>query len=205
MPALVRAQPERLLSLARAGDGPALGQLLELYRAYLGLLARTQISRRLQGKVDASDLVQEVFLRAHQHFPEFRGKSEGELLAWLRQILATSLANLVRRRYTTRRRDAGLERRLTEELHRSSQNLNQGLAAKQSSPSHVAERREQALQLADALERLPIAYREVLILRHLEGLTFAEVAHRLNRSQGSVQKLWVRGLQRLRGVLGETQ
>jgi RNA polymerase sigma-70 factor (ECF subfamily) len=158
MHALTNVDPERLLNLARAGNGPALGQLLELYRAYLRLLARTQISRRLRGKVDPSDLVQEAFLKAHQHFAEFRGKSEGELVAWLRQILATSLANLVHRHYAAQCRDAGLERRLAEELNTSSQILHQGLAAKQSSPSYQAARREQAVQLADALEQLPLSY-----------------------------------------------
>ena len=64
--------PEQLLGLARAGTGPALGQLLELYSSYLALLARMQIGRRLQGKVDAADLVQDTFLEAHRHFPEFR-------------------------------------------------------------------------------------------------------------------------------------
>jgi RNA polymerase sigma-70 factor (ECF subfamily) len=70
------ADPEQLLREARAGDGATLGQLLELYRQYLGLLARVQIGQRLQGKVDASDLVQETFLEAHRHFARFRGASE---------------------------------------------------------------------------------------------------------------------------------
>src|SRR5712692_773011 len=96
--------PEELLGLARAGSGPALGQLLELYGSYLALLARLQIGRRLQGKVDAADLVQDTFLEAHRHFAEFRGTVEAELVCWLRQILAGRLANLVRR-YGTRRRD----------------------------------------------------------------------------------------------------
>src|SRR6476661_9104426 len=89
--------PEHLLVGARAGDAATLGQLLELYRRYLSLLARVQIGRHLQGKVDASDVVQETFLEAHRNFPRFRGTSEGELVRWLRQILATRLADLLRR------------------------------------------------------------------------------------------------------------
>src|SRR5262245_9458706 len=85
------------LPRARAGDGPALGQLLELYRNYLALLARYQIGRRLQGKVDASDLIQETFLEAYRDFPQFRGNTEAELVSWLRRILAFNLANLVGR------------------------------------------------------------------------------------------------------------
>ena len=84
--------PEDLLRQARAGSAAALGQLLDLYRNYLELLARLQIGRRLQGKVDAADLVQETFLKAHRDFAQFRGKSEGEWVGWLRQILAMNLA-----------------------------------------------------------------------------------------------------------------
>jgi len=203
MRAVANVDLERLLSLARAGDRPALGQLLELYRAYLGLLARVQIGRRLQGKINASDLVQETFLKAHEHFADFRGESERELASWLRRILSRRLANLVHRHYGTQRRNVALERQLVAELDKSSHVLDQGLVARQNSPSHQATRREQAVLLADALDRLPAAYREVLILRHLEGLTFPEVAQRLNRSVGSVEKLWVRGLTRLREFLGD--
>jgi RNA polymerase sigma-70 factor (ECF subfamily) len=80
--------PDELLGQARAGDGPALGRLLELYRNYLAVLARLQVGRRLQGKVDDSDLIQETFLEAHRHFAKFRGKGEAELACWLRQILS---------------------------------------------------------------------------------------------------------------------
>src|SRR5262249_29813911 len=80
--------PEQLLSLARQGHRDALGLLLQLYDGYLALLARLQIGRRLRGKVDAADLVQETFLEAHRHFARFQGPTEAELVAWLRQILA---------------------------------------------------------------------------------------------------------------------
>jgi RNA polymerase sigma-70 factor (ECF subfamily) len=196
------SDPEALLRQARAGDSAALGQLLELYQNYLLLLARVQIGRRLQSKIDAADLVQETFLEAHRHFAQFRGTTEEELVSWLRHILAANLANLVRRYYGTRRRDIRLERELSAELDQSSRLLDQGLVAERSTPSQQAARREQAVLLADALRRLPDDYREVLILRHLEELSFPELARRLGRSVGSVQKLWVRGLAELRRVLG---
>jgi RNA polymerase sigma-70 factor (ECF subfamily) len=194
--------PGYLLRQARGGAGPALGQLLELYRSYLTLLARLQIGRRLQGKVDPADLVQETFLEAHRHFARFQGTSEGEFVAWLRQILATSLAHVVRRYFGTQRRDVRLERRLSDELDQSSRCLDVGLMARSSSPSQRAARREQAVILANALDRLPEDYREVLILRHLEGLSFPEVARRMERTLDSVEKLWTRALGRLRQALG---
>jgi RNA polymerase sigma-70 factor (ECF subfamily) len=145
---------DELLHRARAGDADARGQLLEAYRGYLTLLARVQLGRDLQGKVDPSDLVQEAFLEAHRDFAQFQGQTEAELLAWLRRVLATGLADQVRRYRGTRRRDLRLERQLAAELDRSSQALERGLAAPGSSPSARAERREDARRLAEALERL---------------------------------------------------
>src|SRR6266404_5133916 len=103
MSTVLHPEPEELLRLARRGVGPALGQLLDRYRNYLKLLARLQIDRRLQGKADASDLVQETFLEAHRDFKQFRGTTEKELVSWLRQILVSNLANLVRHYRGTQR------------------------------------------------------------------------------------------------------
>jgi RNA polymerase sigma-70 factor (ECF subfamily) len=194
---------ERLVLLARAGEGAALGQLLERCRGYLTLLARVQVSRRLQGKFDPTDLVQDAFLEAHRTFSLFRGTTEAELTAWLRQILVSHVAMAVRRFCGTQRRDVRLERELADDLDRSSRALQQGLADKQSSPSQRAARREQAVLLAEALERLPEDYREVLLLRHLEGLPFPEVARRMERTVPSVKNLWTRALSLLRRSFGE--
>lgn len=198
-----QANPGRLLHQARMADGVSLGQLLELYRDYLFVLARTQIGRRLQSKIDPGDLVQETFLEAHHHFAVFQGKTEAEFVSWLRQILAGRLAKLVRRYLGTQRRNVRLERDLVAELDQSSRLLDQGLVAPCSSPSQQAVRRERVVLLADALEQLPPHYREVLILRHLEGLSFPEVAQRMGRSLLSVKKLWARALPCLRSALGE--
>jgi RNA polymerase sigma-70 factor (ECF subfamily) len=194
-------QPEQLLNQARQGDGAALGRLLELYRAYLVVLARVQIGRRLQGKVDPSDVVQEAYLGACRDFPQFRGTTTKEFLGWLRQIVASVLANLVRHYQGTRRRDVRLERQLTVELEQSSHALDRGLLSVQSSPSQQAIRHEQSVQLAEALGRLPADWRELLILRHLDGRTFPEVAQRLGRTVDSVKKQWPRALAELRRLL----
>ena len=191
---------EELLRLARASDGAAFGVLLESCRGYLTILARVQIGRRLQGKVDAADVVQETFLAAHRDFARFRGTTEREFARWLRQILACRLGDLVRRFCGTRGRYVRLERQLTDDLDSSSQSL--CLVAPQSSPSQHLCRREQAVLLADALGRLPPDNSEVIVLRHLEGLRFGEIAQRMGRSVDSVEKLWVRGLAKLRHELG---
>jgi RNA polymerase sigma-70 factor (ECF subfamily) len=195
--------PGRLLAKARSDGGEAQGQLLEHYRGYLTLLARLEIGRKLQGKADPADLVQETFLEAHRSFPRFRGSSEAEFLTWLRQILAHRLAKLIRRYLGTQRRDVRLERDLTVELDQSSRLLDRGLMVLSSSPSHRTRRREQAALLAEALRRLPEDYCEVLILRHLEEQSFPEVAQRMGRSVEAVKKLWARAVPRLREVLGD--
>jgi RNA polymerase sigma-70 factor (ECF subfamily) len=193
------------IQAARAGDGQALGQLLELYRNYLGLLARLQVGRRLRGKADSSDLVQETFLAAQRTFAQFRGQTERELAEWLRQILASKLVDLARRYLGTARRNVRLERQIVDDLDDSSRALGEALPARESSPSERAVQREQAVLLADAIKALPADYGEVIILRHLEELPLAEVAARMERTVESVKKLWVRGIARLRESLAGPQ
>jgi RNA polymerase sigma-70 factor (ECF subfamily) len=196
-------EPDLLLSAARAGDEAARGRILEAFRDYLRLLARLQIDRRLQGKLDASDVVQETFLQAHRCFGQFQGTSESELAAWLRQILTSRLLDQARRYLGARQRDVRLERDLAADLDRSSQALAGGLVARESTPSQRAAQREQAVRLATALEQLPAAYRQVIVLHQLEDLSFPEVAARMGRSLDSVKNLWLRALARLRRVLGD--
>jgi RNA polymerase sigma-70 factor (ECF subfamily) len=202
MPGDVEPGPGQLLQQARAGNAEALGQLLQTYRRYLAFLAGLEIGRRLQGKVDPSDVVQEAFLGAHRDFAGFRGTTEKEFTAWLRQVLASVLANLVRHYQGTQRRDVRLERQLVLDLEESAQALDRALIDAGASPSQQAASREQAVLLANALARLPDEQRQLLVLRHLEGLTFAEVARRLGRSPDSVKKQWPRALAALRRALG---
>jgi RNA polymerase sigma-70 factor (ECF subfamily) len=195
--------PDSLLAEARGGDTAALGRLLDAYRDYLALLARVQIDKGLRVKLGASDVVQDTFLEAHRDFAQFRGRTAGEFLGWLRQILARNLANQVRRFRGTRARDIRLEQGLAADVDRSSASLGGALVAGVNSPSREADRHEEAVRLADALARLPADYREAIVLRNLEELAFPEVADRMGRSVDSVKKLWARGLAQLRRLIPE--
>ena len=194
-----------LLERAQQGEEGVRGALLENYRNYLELLARIEIGRRLQTKVDAGDLVQETFLEAHRNFGLFRGKSEGEFINWLRGIMAARIATMVRHFIGTQGRNVRRERDLQVNLDQSSRMIDRGLVALQSTPSQQMERSELQLMFADTLAKLPDDYREVIVLRHFEELPVGEVATRMNRSVDSIQKLWVRGLARLRQLVEEAK
>jgi RNA polymerase sigma-70 factor (ECF subfamily) len=192
-----------LLRRARAGEQQAFAELLGLYRNYLLLLARVHIDTNLQAKADPSDLVQETCLMAARDFPGFRGQSEAEFIAWLRQILANTGAAMIRRFKEVQSRDIGREVRFEQMLERSSIALGRLVAASDSSPSRIASRREDAVVLADALAQLPKDYREVLVLFHLEGLCLEDVAIRMGRTVASVRGLRTRAAIQLRTIMKE--
>src|SRR6476620_393667 len=141
--------PDQLVERAR--EKQALADLLGLYRNYLRLLARVHIEANLQAKADPSDLVHETCLMAARDFPKFRGETETEFIAWLRQILANTGALMFRRFRGTQSRDVDREQRFEHALERSSSALGNLLAEPTSSPSRIASRREAAVVLADAL------------------------------------------------------
>jgi RNA polymerase sigma-70 factor (ECF subfamily) len=191
------------LNQARGGDGSAQGELLRRFEPWLRLLARVQLESRFAAKFDASDVVQQTLFEAVKAFPQFRGSTEAELTAWLRQILAHALAHEIRRYHGTAKRDITQEVSLEAELAQSSQRLGTLLAESGPSPSQHAARRELDVLLADVLARLPDDYRDVLIFRHLENLSHEEIAARMNRSAGAVRMLWVRALAALREACGQ--
>jgi RNA polymerase sigma-70 factor (ECF subfamily) len=172
---------------------------LESHREYLRLLARLQLDPRLQGKVDPSDLVQQTLLEAWQNVGQFRGQSPGELAAWLRRILTNNLIDAVRKFSV----QVDLERSLQEQLNSSSARLEAWLGAVQESPSEQAARHELLLRLAAFLGQLPQEQRTALELHYLKGLSLAETAQVMARSEPSAAGLVRRGLQKLRQFLAQ--
>ena len=185
---------------ARGGDLDSRGELVEPYRKYRKTLARLRIGRSFDVRVDASDIVQDAFLRAHQNFHQFRGSSEGELIAWLRRVFATGMLNAVRH-HSAARRDIKSERQLDAELEQSSADLNRAFCSRDPTASEVLAKHEHAVLVANAIEDLPEDYRTVILLHHVQGRPYAEVAQIMGRTSESIRKLWVRALAQLKRTL----
>jgi RNA polymerase sigma-70 factor (ECF subfamily) len=177
-----------------------LNDFLERYRAYLGLIARLQIDPRLRARIDLSGVVQQTLFEAHQTMRDGDGRSAGERLAWLRTSLAHNLTDELRKA-TADLRDVRRELSLEAALAKSSQCLEDWLAAAGSAPGERAERTEQAVRLAAALATLPEAQCEALVLQHWHGWKVAEIAEHLGRTRTAVAGLLKRGLATLREEL----
>lgn len=194
---------EQLLDEARRGHLDPLGELLELYRNYLTILATTQFNRRLRRRMNPSDLVQETMLAAHRDFGKFRGSTEREFLGWLRQILINSLHHAVETHLKAQKRDVRCEisiEQVSAALDRSVVNFANVLADSGPSPSTQMRKREHAVALADQLAKLRPQYRDVIVLRNLQGLSFDEIADRMDRKAGAVRMLWLRAIEKFKQV-----
>ena len=203
-----QGEVEKLFTSAQQGSTPCLGRLLTLYSNYLKLLISAQLDDRLRVRVSPSDIVQETFFEAHRDFHQFRGQSPGEFVAWLRRILVNNILRVVEQHLQAEKRDVRREISLHEmgrRLEQSTARLESLLAQQGDSPSGHAQRREQEIMLADALAELPDDYQQVILLRHIEGLPFDDVARRMDRSAGAVRMLWLRALERLRTALAERE
>jgi RNA polymerase sigma-70 factor (ECF subfamily) len=172
-------------------------QALEPFRSYLEVLARVHLDARLRGKLDPADVVQETLRRAYAAWPGMRNPEPPVVVAWLRRILARTLADAVKH-YDADCRAIDLERSLHDDLDRSASGLAGWLAADQTSPSQAAVRNEELLRLADALAALPEPQREVVVLKHLRGWTLQRIAEHIARTVPAVASLLRRGLEDLR-------
>lgn len=171
------------------------------YEPYLRMLARTQMRKAYQAKVGASDMVQQAMLQAVQGLEGFRGTTEAEFRAWLRQILARHLCHLDRDLHRDKR-DIRREQSIEQKLAQSSMRLEGLLAGDGPTPSQNVAFGEHVIQLSEAVERLPEAQRDAVRLHYLEGLKLSEIATKLGKSTGAVAGLLHRGMKTLRQQLG---
>ncbi len=184
-----------LLHSVRNGEC-GLGPLLGVYRDRLEALAQRGVSARLGVRQSPSDIVQETLLHACRDFSSFRGRSDGELWSWLRQILAHRILGSVRRHVAVAGRDLRREvpagRKSPSVDSFNAANAASQLAANQTSPSGRVVRKEQRLRIRVMVAALPHEYRQVLLLRIVSELPFEEIAERLNRSSAAARQLYQR-------------
>lgn len=192
---LSAAEVSPCLVAARAGSTEALGQLLEMCRAYLLGVANRELESRLQAKAGASDMVQEAFLEAQRIFDRFDGESPEELLRWLRAILLYKLDHLTRHYAATDKRQVARE--VPMDGDSAATPPTDLLADNLATPSSLVGREEQRQAVLQALERLPPDYRQVIEWRQWEDLPFEEIARRLDRSVDAARMLWWRAVKRL--------
>jgi RNA polymerase sigma-70 factor (ECF subfamily) len=178
------------------------GEILQGCRQYLLMIANAVIGREIQAKFGASDLVQDTFVEAQRHLAGFRGQTEGELRAWLRKILECRLSNLRRSFLATEKRAARREVTIGS-LLAGSDGDGDVLASRSPSPSNHAVRSELTQALDRALVRLPDHYRQAVVWRHQEQLSWDEIGQRMGCSADAARKVWSRAIQQLRQELAE--
>jgi RNA polymerase sigma-70 factor (ECF subfamily) len=208
MTSTVRLNSQQLLDLARHGKADCLGKLLLHFENYLKLLVATQLDEKLRTRLNPSDIVQESYFDAHRDFEKFNGHTADEFLAWLRTILVNNMSREVERHILSAKRDVRREvrmDRLHTALERSAARMEFAFVDRASSPSAQVDRHEHAVDLANRLAELPRDYRDVLVLRHCEGLSFKEVAERMGRSAGAVRMLWLRAMEMIRHRMNQEE
>lgn len=195
----------RLLEIARAGDQAAVNELFARHRQRLRRMVELRLDRRLQARIDASDVIQEAYVEAVSRLDEYLREPSYPLFLWLRLLVGERLLKLHRHHLGTQMRDAGLE----VSIYRgalpaaSSAALAAQLLGKHTSPTQAAVRAERMLRLQEALNTLDSIDREVLSLRHFEEMTLAETALSLGIGEAAAAKRYIRALKRLKAILAE--
>lgn len=199
----VDGKSDPLVGRLKAGDEQALADAFSLHRERLWRTVYFRLDRRLLGRVDPDDVLQESYLNAAARVRHFQEDSPGSLFVWLRMIVSQTMVDVHRRHVGAQRRDAGREVALGRggSMPSTSSFIASRLAASLTSPSQAAIREETAHRLEGALEQMDPIDREVLALRHFEELTNREVAEVLGIQQKAASIRYVRALKRFRAVV----
>jgi RNA polymerase sigma-70 factor, ECF subfamily len=197
------AETTRLLEQARSGDKEALNALFARHRARLRRMVDLRLDRRLQARIDASDVIQEAYVEVVTRLDEYLSAPSYPLFLWLRLIVGERLLKLHRRHLGAQMRDAALE----VSIYRgalpaaSSAALAAHLLGKRTSLTKAVVRAERMIRLQDALNTLDAIDREVLSLRHFEELSLAETALSLGIEESAAARRYIRALKRLKATL----
>ena len=197
------AETARLLEQARAGDQAALNEIFAQHRTRLRRMVGLRLDRRLQARIDASDVIQEAYVEAVSRLEEYLRDPRYPLFLWLRLLVGERLLKLHRHHLGTQMRDAALEISIYRGAlpAASSAALAAQLLGKHTSPTQAAVRAERMMRLQEALNTLDPMDREVLSLRHFEEMSLAETALSLGVEESAAAKRYIRALKRLKAIL----
>ena len=197
---------QELLHEAGNGNAEAVNRLLDRHRESLRQMIRFRLDRALAGRIDASDVVQDVLLEASQRFEAFLRDPKLPFHLWLRQLAKDRIIDMHRRHRVARRRSVDRERSLTapEYADRSSLDLAAQLRDPELTPAAATIRRELERRFLTALQELDDDDREIIVMRHVEHLGNSEVAQAMGITQPAAGMRYLRALRKLRAVLGES-
>jgi RNA polymerase sigma-70 factor (ECF subfamily) len=194
-----------LVQQAAAGDQRAIDDLLSRYRSRLKRMVHLRLNRRLQGRVDDSDVVQEAYLDVARKLPEYAADPQQPFFLWLRNLTGLKLAEVHRRHLGTQMRDADQE----VSLHRgalpeaNSVSLAAHLLGTMTTASEAAIKAETRIFVQEALNAMDPIDREILALKHFEQLSTSEIAHVLGMSKAGAGGRYLRAIKRLRTVVSQ--
>ncbi len=187
------------------GDGTAMAELFDHFRPRLRRMVEVRIDPRLNGRVDASDVLQETFLDVVQGAKDYAKHDDFPFFLWLRLMTGRRLMNTHRQHLGAQKRNAALEvNRVRNAPDATSMSIAHFLVGNMTSASRVIQREESRAQLEAALEEMDPIDREVITLRHLEELSNNEIAQELGLSKAAASNRYVRALTRLKKILGDT-
>jgi RNA polymerase sigma-70 factor (ECF subfamily) len=198
------SETRRRLNRAAQGDHQALGPLFARHQDRLRHMVGLRLDRRLQGRIDPSDVIQEAYLEASARLAEYLKNPSMPFFLWLRFLAVQKLVTLHRHHLGVQMRDAGRQVALCEGPwpEATSAALAAQLLGHDTRASEAAIRAEMKIRVQEALNAMEPLDREVLALRHFEQLSRAEIALLLGISESAAGKRYIRALERLKGILG---
>lgn len=197
---------EELLAGAKGGDGDAVNALLERHRDALRRMIDMRLDRHVQGRIDASDIVQDVLIEANRRLPDYLQQQAMPFHLWLRHLAKDRLIDAHRRHRVAAKRSVDREQPLVAGggMDRSTLELAGQLCDPERTPAAAAAWNELQQQFQQALEELEEQDREIVLMRHFEKLSNSEAAEALGLSKPAASMRYLRAVRRLRQVLSET-
>ncbi len=184
---------DRPLQHTREGDEAARSALLQQLRDSLRPIIDQELGPKLRVRADGSDLVQKVLIQVLEDIPQFRGRSGAEFVQWVRRILEHDIQELLQREKFTAKRSIDREEDASHEIRQA--------PGRQTSPSRRVMRREHHRIVREAIDQLTDEWRVVMRMKHLDGLTMAEIARQLGRSESAVARMLISGMKELKAIL----